>query len=189
MSFTDSTPVIKIGVIADTHVPDRMQQLDHRFLDFFRQSQVDAILHAGDISSPEVLAQLNRVAPVTAVQGNRDFMFRPNLPLIQKLTLGGLSIGLAHGHGGWAPYLLDKVKYMTVGYQYGRYRDSLLKVFPGCRVIVFGHTHHTVKRWENGQFLFNPGAAYPCYQNQFHPLLGLLVVYPGQQFEVKVVDF
>ena len=189
MTLPDARPIFKIGVIADSHVPDRVTQLDPRFLDFFRQSRVDAILHAGDISAPEVLAQLNQIAPVTAVQGNRDFMMSKSLPLVQKLTMAGVTIGLAHGHGGWGPYLLDKVRYISQGYQYPRYRDALLKAFPGCRVIVFGHTHHTVKRWENGQFLFNPGAAYPCSQNHFHPLLGLLEIYSGQQFEARVIDF
>ena len=34
---------------------------------------VDAILHAGDISRPRVLAQLAEIAPVHAVAGNRDW--------------------------------------------------------------------------------------------------------------------
>lgn len=189
MTIPDPQPIFKIGIITDTHVPDRVPQLDPRFLAFFQQERVDAIFHAGDISTQAVLTDLQKIAPVTAVRGNRDLTLQNRLPLIQRCTFGGISIGLAHGHGGWGPYLVDKVRYMTMGYDYARYRTLLLKALPDVRVVIFGHTHHIEKRWEADQFLFNPGAAYPCSYNKDHPTLGLLLIFPEQKFEVRVIPF
>jgi uncharacterized protein len=56
---------VKIGVISDTH-----NLLDPRVLDIFRG--VEHILHAGDIGRRDILAELETIAPVTAVGGNTD---------------------------------------------------------------------------------------------------------------------
>ena len=54
-----------IGVISDTHGLVRPEV--HKA---FRR--VDLILHAGDIGSPDVLKELQSIAPVKAVRGNND---------------------------------------------------------------------------------------------------------------------
>ena len=79
-----------IGVISDTH-------------DLLRPEVAETlrgcgyILHAGDISRPGILEELNKIAPVTAVRGNNDFgAWADNLPLRLDLALGGLRICMAH---------------------------------------------------------------------------------------------
>jgi predicted phosphodiesterase len=62
-----------LGVLADTHIPDRVPGLNPRVLKIFQQARVSEILHAGDVSIPQVLEELRQVAPVSVVQGNRDF--------------------------------------------------------------------------------------------------------------------
>jgi putative phosphoesterase len=54
-----------IGVISDTHGLLRPKAV-------LAPAGVDAILHAGDIGKVEILGQLDRIAPVTAVRGNND---------------------------------------------------------------------------------------------------------------------
>ncbi len=66
--------VTKLGVVADTHVPDKAKTLNPQVLAILRQAEVSAILHAGDISSPGVLTALGEIAPVYAVLGNRDWV-------------------------------------------------------------------------------------------------------------------
>jgi putative phosphoesterase len=39
-----------IGLISDTHIPDRARQLPDNVLEAFKD--VDLILHAGDLTSP-----------------------------------------------------------------------------------------------------------------------------------------
>jgi predicted phosphodiesterase len=41
--------VVRLGVVTDTHIPDRMRHLPQAALD--RLAGVDAILHAGDVST------------------------------------------------------------------------------------------------------------------------------------------
>jgi putative phosphoesterase len=110
---------MKLGIISDTHIPDRARRLHPQVLPLFREAGVSAILHAGDVSSPGVLKQLGEVAPVVAVRGNRDWVLMRRLPLIQQLTFGSISIVLTHGHGRWQEYLLDKADYLLNGYPPG----------------------------------------------------------------------
>ena len=56
---------LRVGLISDTH-----DLLRPEAADFLRGS--DHIIHAGDICSPQILAQLAELAPVTAVRGNND---------------------------------------------------------------------------------------------------------------------
>ncbi len=179
-------PTLTIGIITDTHVPDRFSQVSPDIISFFKRQKVAAILHAGDISSPVVLASLEQVAPVHAVRGNRDWALAGSLPLTLELNFLGVTVGLTHGHGGgFIPYIVDKIKYLRQGYQYERYRDQLLAAFPQVKVIVFGHTHRPENRQEGRQVLFNPGAAYPCLVNDYHVQAGLLRVYTEERFEVE----
>ena len=156
--MTDS-PIKTIGVIADTHVPDRFNQVSPDLLSFLEKTNVDVILHAGDISSPAVIQILERLAPVYAVQGNRDWAYLKSLPLVREITLAGVTIGLTLGHGGWRRYINEIWKYIRFGYNFKDIRLYLLKQFPNSKVIVFGHTHRPENIWLNGQLFFNPGAA------------------------------
>src|SRR5512143_3962257 len=93
-----------LGVIADSHIPDRMRDLPQGV--YPALAGVEAILHAGDVCTQRVLDALAAIAPVYAVAGNRDFFLK--LPLERQLTFDGVTIGLTHGHGGWRGYLREK---------------------------------------------------------------------------------
>jgi len=166
--------VITLGVIADTHIPDRARRLHPEVIPLFRDAAVNAILHAGDVSSPGVLEQLGQVAPVQAVRGNRDWVLLRRLPLTRRLTFCGVAIGLTHGHGGWRTYLADRPYFMLRGYQHERLLPRLLATFPQARVIVFGHGHEPLNRWIDGQLLFNPGSPHFPGKINLAPSVGLL---------------
>jgi putative phosphoesterase len=91
--------VTTLGVLADTHIPDRVPKLNSKVIQTFRQAQVAAILHAGAVSVLNVLQELEQVAPVHVVRGNRDIFDLRNLPLQVQLMIEGVSIRMAHGHG------------------------------------------------------------------------------------------
>ena len=82
-----------VGVISDTH--------GHLYPEVKAALQgVDFIIHAGDIGSPQVLAELRLIAPVTAVRGNCDYdSWALALPARAELTLAGAR--LIVGHVGW----------------------------------------------------------------------------------------
>lgn len=151
---------ILLGVIADTHVPERKRALPLAVLDVFHSQSVAAILHAGDLSTPRVLSQLAEVAPVHAVRGNTDFLLVGKLPWMQRLTFEDVSIGMAHGHGNWLKYAYNRIDYAFHGpKKFTYYEETAQKQLPGVRVVVCGHTHVPANYWHKGQLIFNPGSA------------------------------
>lgn len=179
--------MVTLGVLADTHIPDRARRLDPRVLDIFRQAGVQAILHAGDISVPNVIAELEQIAPVYAVRGNRDWVALSHLPLTQILTFGEITLGLVHGHGRLKNYLVDKVYYLMQGYRLERYQPRLEATFPQAQVILFGHTHIPLHLWSHGRLLFNPGSPHFPGRRDLRPSVGLLHLDTGGQVEAEIV--
>ncbi|MEJ2598977.1 MAG: metallophosphoesterase family protein [Anaerolineales bacterium] len=165
---------ITLGLIADTHIPDRRSSLHPQILATFKAAGVAAILHAGDICTPRVLERLGAVAPVYAVRGNRDWVLMRHLPATRLLEFGGVRVGLAHGHGRWRNYFLDRVNYMLNGFELERYTPRLLQAFADARVIVFGHIHRRLIQWSGGQLLINPGSPHVSEEPDRRGTLGLL---------------
>ena len=122
---------IVLGVVTDSHVPERMKSIPESAIQCFYQNDVTTILHAGDICNSRALTQLEKVAPVIAVRGNRDIWSSTgrSLPLSLVVEFGGVKIGLTHGHGGLWQYFYEKVLYYTVGFSYSRYFHRLHNEF------------------------------------------------------------
>jgi putative phosphoesterase len=175
----DKNSKIIAGVIADTHVPDRIDALHPDLEEVLRSAQVDVILHAGDISNPAVLRQLEKIAPVIAVRGNRDWAFRKTLPWSQTIVLGGVRILLTHGQGDLGNYLVDKVWYLLDGYRAERYLHLIERNLEDERVAIFGHTHRALVLERNGRLFFNPGSASFAVERDGQPSIGLLTIEDG----------
>jgi len=159
-----------LGIITDTHIPQRIKVLPPRVFEVFRG--VDRILHAGDINSRWVLDQLAELAPVEAVSGNAD-LFKHGLPQARVIEVGGRRIGLVHGHGGWSRYLRSKVR-DQFGYNEEHYLKIVRGSFGPVDAIVFGHTHRFYQAERSGVLLFNPGPIAPDFYNTPGPQVGLL---------------
>src|ERR1044071_9642876 len=80
LDATRNTQHVKIALLSDTH-----GYLDPSLERIF--AGVDHILHAGDIGPDSLIAELEGIAPVTAVLGNNDSS--PAFPLTQVVALGG----------------------------------------------------------------------------------------------------
>jgi uncharacterized protein len=169
-----------VGVLGDTHIPDRVPNLDPKILETFRQNNVAAILHTGDISVLRVLKELEQIAPVYAVRGNRDIFYLRHLPLLVQVKIDGISIGMAHGHGTFNRYMLDKVQRTVKGRYVGKYIKRVLAAFPDAEVIVFGHLHVPCNFHLDGKLLFNPGSTCYPWPRNFPPSFGLLYLEPGK---------
>lgn len=124
---------IEIGVISDTHTVVRPQVADA-----FRG--VTRIVHAGDVGSPLVIAELQAIAPVTAVRGNVDQgRWADPLPDTEIVEVGGALIYILHD-------LAD------------------LPVDPraaGFAAVIYGHSHKPETHWRDGVLYVNPGSAGP----------------------------
>jgi putative phosphoesterase len=120
-----------VGVISDTHGLLRSQVFR-----VFRD--VDLILHAGDIGSPEILKNLRSVAPVIAVRGNNDKgAWADRIPERKTTTVGDLRIYLIHD--------LKEIDIDPSGYD----------------AVVTGHSHRPSVERRDGILFLNPGSAGP----------------------------
>jgi putative phosphoesterase len=178
---------ITLGLIADTHIPDRRNSLHPQVLPTFKDAKVKAILHAGDICAPQVLAQLEEAAPVFAVRGNRDWVLMRYLPATRLMEFGGVRVALAHGHGRWRNYILDRVNYIFNGFYLERYTLRLLSAFADARVIVFGHTHRRLILRSGGQLLINPGSPHVSEDPDRQGSVGLLHIEDGGELSAEFV--
>ncbi|MGD2027692.1 MAG: metallophosphoesterase family protein [Anaerolineales bacterium] len=149
-----------LGVIADTHIPDRARRLPQAVLEVFDKHRVESILHAGDLSTPRVLRQLGEIAPVLGVRGNTDLLLTGRLPWVRRMTYEDVVIGMAHGHGGWLRYIPDRFDFLLHGpKKFSYYEDNARKLLPDVQVVVCGHTHVSANYWRGEQLIFNPGSA------------------------------
>ncbi len=170
-------------------MPDRARGLRPEVFAIFERAGVAAILHAGDISRRSVLDELQEIAPVYAVRGNRDWGDLKSLPAELSLEFEGVRIGLMHGHGSLEVYLMDKVSSVFLGTQPERYLKRALSAFPGARVVIYGHTHIPVKRWVDGRLYLNPGsAAFPA-KKVLATSVAILRIDPGKGIDAQIIYF
>lgn len=175
-------PAITLGVLADTHIPDRAWGLPKAALDLFTTRQVSAILHAGDISVRRVLVELEKIAPVYAIRGNTDILLVGRLPLTRRLEFESVSIGMAHGHGNWLKYIPNRIDYYFHGpKKFSYYEETARQQMTGCQVVVCGHNHVPANYWLEGQLIFNPGSASQPHQAMagLPPSVGFLELEEG----------
>jgi len=122
-----------IGLISDTHGVLRHEA--KRAL-----AGVERIIHAGDIGTAEVLAELGAIAPTHAVRGNNDTGgWARAVPAVEALQLQGVAAYVLHDLGE-----LD-----------------LDPAAAGFAVVVSGHSHRPQVATRDGVLYVNPGSAGP----------------------------
>lgn len=122
---------MKTGVISDTHGllrPEAIAALQG----------CEQIIHAGDIGSPEVLAQLAAIAPVQVVRGNNDLdaPWARELADCLRFDLNGWQVLLVHDIADVAANLDDSIQ-----------------------LVITGHSHKPSIEWRGQVLYLNPGSA------------------------------
>ena len=125
---------MKLGLISDTH-----GFLDPRLPRIFRG--VAHILHAGDIGPDHLIAQLEAIAPVTAVLGNNDSS--QCFPLTKAFIAKELKFLVHHIVAPRA--LTDELK------------ARVAQEKPDA--VIFGHSHKRFCERIDGVLFVNPGYA------------------------------
>lgn len=124
---------MRIGVISDTHGLLRPEAAR-------RLAEAEHIIHAGDIGSPDVIAGLQEIAPVTAIRGNIDV-------------------------GGWARAYPDRESIALAGRSiYVLHNRNELDFDPaerGIDIVISGHSHQPKIETIDGVLYLNPGSAGP----------------------------
>ena len=147
-----------IGLISDTHIPDRRIKLPQPVFDAFED--VDLIIHAGDIASQSVLDDLEKIAPVHAVEGNMDRVVGElELPASKIIEAKGHKIGIVHGE-----------VYPRGDTQQLYYTALEL----GVDILVSGHSHIAQLEKIKDVILVNPGS--PTNPRLSDPSVALLEI-------------
>jgi uncharacterized protein len=160
---------VRIVVLADTHAPRRWRACPPRVARELRGA--DLILHAGDVCTAAVLAELAQYAPVAAVLGNND---GPDVAdwgatPTAALDLDGLRVAMLHDSGPAAGRL-----------------TRMRRAFPRAELVVFGHSHIPLDQSGSGLRIFNPGSP-TDRRRQPHGTLGVLRVESGELVEAAIV--
>jgi putative phosphoesterase len=162
---------VKIGILSDTHLTSVIsaERLAERLLNG-PFADVEAILHAGDITTPELE---NCFAPLgwVAVRGNMDHLLM-DLPVSRIANFAGKRIGMIHG---WGPV--------------GNLEQRVLQYFDNESVdaIVFGHSHQPLCRLVGPVLLFNPGSA-TDRRSATHHTVGILTLGKNISGEIISID-
>lgn len=145
------------ALIADTHMPRGSRRLSDGCVELLRRS--DVIVHAGDFTAVAVLEELRGLGRVEAVHGNADEpALHTLLPERLVVEVGGAQVGLVHDAGARA----------------GRH-ERLLAWFPGCDVVVYGHTHLPEVARVGTTWIVNPGSPTERRRGPFRSLAVLRV--------------
>lgn len=120
----------KIGVISDTHglLRDEVRE---------RLQGCDRILHAGDIHTPAVAEELNRIAPTFLVRGNADREWSEDIP--ETLVIDDIGIRI---------FMVHNVKHID-------------KCPENCELVIYGHSHKYEEKHSDGKVWLNPGSCGP----------------------------
>jgi len=133
---------MRLVLLADTHVPRRARDLPASA--WQAVDAADVVVHAGDWVSEDFLDVLDaRSRRLVACYGNNDGPgLRERLPLVARVELDGVRLGVVHETGSSA----------------GRERRCDAE-HPDLDVLVFGHSHIP---WDSvtprGMRLLNPGS-------------------------------
>ncbi|MBO9533576.1 MAG: metallophosphoesterase family protein [Solirubrobacteraceae bacterium] len=133
---------MRIAVISDTHMPKGDRVLPAECVE--RCSAADVILHGGDINDLATLDAIRALGPpVHAVWGNNcTDEVRAQIPKELVVELGGVQVGMIH-----------------IGGPAARRPERLEERFPGCGLVIFGHSHvpeHVITA--AGTHVLNPGS-------------------------------
>jgi putative phosphoesterase len=160
---------LRVGLIADTHMPGTIKQLWPQVHAAF--DGVDCILHAGDLHVPDVIDELDRLAPTFVCRGNGDLgIEHDKLRDSWVGRLAGVQVGLIH-------------RFPTPRRATGETLQRKLNGhFPDAdpRVVIYGHTHVAEIHQVDGRVYINPGSpTLPNNQSTRHGTLGILAISNG----------
>lgn len=137
---SETTRASLVAIVGDTHLPRGKRRLPDACVALLRRAEL--ILHTGDFTSVEVLAELEELAPVQAVHGNGDEpALRERLPARLEFEHAGLRIAVVHDGGPRA----------------GRH-ERLRRWFPKAGLVAYGHSHQPQVERVDGCWIVNPGS-------------------------------
>jgi hypothetical protein len=149
---------MKLGIVSDTHGLLRPEVAP-------ALKGVGRILHLGDVGKSSILAELQKIAPVTAIRGNVDRQgFCAKLPETEVVLAEGRYL-----------YMLHDLKTLHL--------DPAAAKFAA---VLHGHTHVPNFYTRKGVLYFNPGSCGPRRFN-LPVTMGLLTVGADGELKPEIV--
>lgn len=146
--------ITKIGIISDTHGLLRPAVLDIL-------KTCDCILHAGDVTRPELLDQLRPLASIYVVRGNNDRSWQHPLSKTLSFTIAGVNFYMVH----------DK-------------RDAHWNL-GDTQVVIYGHSHIYSEEIKDNRLWLNPGS---CGYSRFGREVTMAVMkIENGQYEIEKI--
>ena len=154
MSRVDEKPVIRIGVVSDTHGQTAFTRAAVQMLEAFNPALV---LHCGDIGSVEIVA-LFAAWPTHFVLGNVDYD-------AHKLE-AAINICGQTSHGRFGDLEVGGVR---IAFMHGDDESLLSATIESAKydLVCHGHTHVAHQRHEGRTLVLNPGALYRANPHTF----------------------
>jgi len=177
--FTTTKNEVLIGVISDTHIPERADSLPKEVFKIFQN--VDLILHSGDIVNLQTLERLKKIAPTIAVEGNMDFPeVKEKLPKVIGLEVFSFRIAILHSPiPTWTLSHFNWLQEMAV---------KKLAKEQNFDILIFGHTHRPLLKELDvsgkGFLLLNPGS--PTFPFFFEPSVAILKI-TKDSFKAEII--
>ena len=146
----------RIGVISDTHGLLREEIKE-------QLKGCDRIFHAGDIHTPSIVEELNRIAPTCLVRGNADKEWAENIPVTQTIDDIGIKVLMIHN------------------------KKQLQKELGSYDLIIYGHSHKYEEKHIEGRVWLNPGS---CGPRRFRlPItMAILIVEEDGKFTIQRIE-
>ena len=146
----------RIGVISDTHGLLREEIKD-------KLQGCDRIFHAGDIHTPSILEELNRIAPTCPVRGNADKEWAEDIPKVQVIDDIGIRVLMIHN------------------------QKQLDRAPAPYDLIIYGHSHKYEEKNIDGRVWLNPGS---CGPRRFKlPItMAMLYIEDDGTFRIERID-
>ncbi len=139
--------IMKILVVSDTH--GRNENLK-KVIE--KVSPIDMMIHLGDYYNAEEIKRLVD-CPVYMVAGNNDLS--SECPKEEAITIGKHRIFITHGHRYRVNYSMDSLIYRAMENK--------------ADIVMFGHTHVPLVKYEQGITVVNPGSLSLPRQYPFKP--------------------
>ena len=132
----------RIAVLSDTHGLLRPEVVE-------AIAGCDAIIHGGDINKPEIIEQLQEIAPVYVVRGNNDKEWAEHIPATLTFQIEDCRFFLVHN------------------------KKEVPKTLTGIDAVIFGHSHKYFEENIDGRLWLNPGS---CGKRRFDQEITLAIL-------------
>ena len=132
----------RIAVLSDTHGLLRPEVVE-------AIAGCDAIIHGGDINKPEIIEQLQEIAPVYVVRGNNDKEWAEHISATLTFQIEDCRFFLVHN------------------------KKEVPKDLTGIDEVIFGHSHKYFEQTIDGRLWLNPGS---CGKRRFDQEITLAIL-------------